>query len=115
MTHGPFNPVSPVHGTMPVGWRCFVGTTGVTYRKSFKHDPTVADRSRRKYQLDWGFAVVIMENPFTGKWFFRFTTPSAQPTEEYDDPVTCAVVCELMMGAKEVATAVEPNENWAAL
>ena len=34
MTHDPFNPVSPVHGTMPVGWRCFVGTTGVTMKDS---------------------------------------------------------------------------------
>ena len=104
------------HGTMPVGWRCFVGTTGVTYRKSFGDVIKEAARSGgQRVRFNVNIAVVIMENPFTGKWFFRFTTPSAQPDEEYDDPVTCAVVCELMMESKEVATAVEPNENWAAL
>lgn len=58
------------HGTLPVGWRCFVTTAGVTYRKSFRQ--TVEFKRAGSKNLFFGsLDVIIMENPFTGKWFYR--------------------------------------------
>ena len=55
-------------------------------------------------------------NPFSGKWFWQTTGTATDDGKgdgmEYDDPVACAVVCEMTFGSTKTYEPLRRNEAW---
>ena len=60
--------------------------------------------------------VILALNPFSGKWFWQTTGTATDDGKgdgmEYDDPVACAVVCEMTFGSTKTYEPLRRNEGW---
>ena len=120
-----------IYGEMPNGWRLHNVSIGgePAWVKSFEveRDPKQYARAVQ-VASKFGSAnlptpektmkrrVIVALNPFSGKWFWQTTgtaTDSGKGDDmEYDDPVACAVVCEMTFGSTKEYVPLERNEPW---
>lgn len=120
-----------VYGELPEGWRLHNVSMGgePSWVKTFE-----VERDEKAYnravQLAKKFGnagleapsrwykrkVIVAMNPFSGKWFWQTTGTQADEGKgddmEYDDPVACAVVCEMTFGSTKAYEPVKRNEKW---
>lgn len=103
-----------IYGEMPAGWRIHNVSMGgePSWVKTFEKDIVpprgrMANNKRR---------VIVGLNPFSGKWFWQTTGTLADSGVgdgyEYDDPVACAVVCEMSFGSTKSYEPARRNERW---
>lgn len=120
-----------VYGELPEGWRLHNVSMGgePSWVKTFE-----VERDEKAYnravQLAKKFGnagleapsrgykrkVIVAMNPFSGKWFWQTTGTAADNGKgddmEYDDPVACAVVCEMTFGSTKAYEPEKRNESW---
>lgn len=91
------------YGCLPSGWRIHnVSMGGVpSWIKTFEVDMT--NSKGEVLAKDFKRRVILCLNPFSGKWFWQTTGTQTDAGKgddmEYDDPVACAVVCEMTFGS----------------
>ena len=120
-----------IYGEMPNGWRLHNVSMGgePAWIKTFE-----VERDEKAYnravQLAKKFGnagleapsrgykrkVILGLNPFSGKWFWQTTGTQMDDGKgdgmEYDDPVACAVVCEMTFGSTKTYEPLARNEGW---
>lgn len=120
-----------VYGEMPAGWRVHNVSFGgePSFIKTF--DVERSDKEQAKLEglaKKFGAArlnvpaknfkrkVIVALNPFSGKWFWQTTGTAADNGKgddmEYDDPVACAVICEMSFGSTKTYEPARRNEQW---
>ena len=120
-----------VYGELPEGWRLHNVSTGgePSWVKTFEVEWD-EKAYNRAVQLAKKFGnagleapsrtykrkVIVAMNPFSGKWFWQTTGTQSDEGKgddmEYDDPVACAVVCEMTIGSTKNYEPVRRNEKW---
>ena len=120
-----------IYGEMPNGWRIHNVSMGgePAWVKTFeKERPEAVQKKLNNLANKFGGAglqapgaafkrrVIVALNPFSGKWFWQTTGTSADSGKgddmEYDDPVACAVICEMTFGSTKVYEPERRNESW---
>jgi hypothetical protein len=100
-----------LYGNMPAGWKVLNVSLGgePSWVKTF--DVVVRgtpSKLRRR--------VIVALNPFSDKWFWQTTgTPrddGVGDEQQYDDPVVCAVVCEMQFGGQNDYKPKERKPVW---
>ena len=120
-----------IYGEMPAGWRLHNVSMGgePSWIKTFEVERD-AKQVARAAQLASKFKganlpepdktmkrrVILALNPFSGKWFWQTTGTATDDGKgdgmEYDDPVACAVVCEMTFGSTKTYEPLRRNEAW---
>lgn len=120
-----------VYGEMPNGWRLHNVSMGgePSWIKTFEVERD-AKQYVRAVQVARKFGnanllvldcmmkrrVIVALNPFSGKWFWQTTGTATDDGKgdgmEYDDPVACAVVCEMTFGSTKTYEPLRRNEAW---
>lgn len=100
-----------LYGNMPDGWRILNVSLGgePSWVKTFE---VVVEGTPTKLRR----RVIIAMNPFSDKWFWQTTrTPrddGVGDEQQYDDPVVCAVVCEMQLGGQSTYEPKKRKPVW---
>ena len=120
-----------IYGEMPAGWRLHNVSMGgePAWIKTFEVERDAKQYARAvQVARKFGSAnlpvpdrmmkrrVIVALNPFSGKWFWQTTGTATDDGKgdgmEYDDPVACAVVCEMTFGSTKTYEPLRRNEAW---
>ena len=120
-----------IYGEMPAGWRLHNVSMGgePSWIKTFEVERDAKQYARAvQVARKFGSAnlpvpdrmmkrrVIVALNPFSGKWFWQTTGTATDDGKgdgmEYDDPVACAVVCEMTFGSTKTYEPLRRNEAW---
>jgi hypothetical protein len=120
-----------IYGEMPNGWRLHNVSMGgePAWIKTFEVELDSKQYARAvQVASKFGSAgrlvpektmkrrVILALNPFSGKWFWQTTGTQTDDGKgdgmEYDDPVACAVVCEMTFGSTKTYEPLRRNEGW---
>lgn len=120
-----------IYGEMPAGWKLNNVSMGgePSFVKAFEVERSDRDQANlRDLAKSYGAhpanvppqrykrKVMVALNPFSGKWFWQTTGTVADEGKgdsmEYDDPVACAVVCEMTFGSNQIYEPAKRNEHW---
>ena len=120
-----------IYGEMPAGWRLHNVSMGgePAWIKTFEvdRDPKQVARAAQLANKFKGATlpepdktmkrrVILALNPFSGKWFWQTTGTATDQGKgdgmEYDDPVACAVVCEMTFGSTKEYVPLKRDDAW---
>ena len=119
-----------IYGEMPNGWRLHNVSMGgePAWIKTFEVEIPTMVANRNGKALPGPLVpqvrgvkpikrrVILGMNPFSGKWFWQTTDTQTDDGKgdgmEYDDPVACAVVCEMTFGSTKTYEPLARNGGW---